>query len=99
MLVCAVATGRDDRFATLFVDQVVEAVGIIGAVGQDLLAMQATDQVASGCHIVLLARPQDEAEWQAERIDYGVNLGAEPAARAAECLGLSAPLFTRAPAA
>ncbi len=99
VLIRAVAAGRDDRLAALFVDQVVEAVGIIGAVGEHLACRQSADQVAGRCHVVLLTRPEHEAHRQAERIDYGMDLGAEPSTRAPESLGRSSPLFTRAPAA
>lgn len=99
MLIFAMAAGRDDRLAALLVDEIVQAVGVVGAIGQNLAGRDATDQIAGGRHVILLARAEDEADRQAKRIDYGVDFGAEPAARAPESLGLSAPLFTRAPAA
>ena len=80
MLPSAMPTGRDDWLAALFEDDVVQAVGIIGTVGEHLLAGEPSDQVACGSHVVLLARPEREAHRQAERIDYGVELGSEPAA-------------------
>lgn len=79
MLVFAVPAGRDDRFPALLVDEIVQTIGVIGAVGQNLLCGDATDEVAGGCHVVLLAGAEDEADWQAKRIDYGVDFGAEPA--------------------
>ncbi len=88
MLVLAMAAGRDDRLAPLFQDKFVKAVGVIGFVGDDLMGWKATDQVACWCHIVLLPWSEREADRQAERIDYHVQLAAEAPARAAESLGL-----------
>lgn len=83
----------------MLVDEVVQAVGVVGTIGQNLASRDAADQIAGGGHVILLAGPQDEADRQAKGIDYGVDLGAEPTSRASQSLGLSAPLFTRAPAA
>ena len=87
MLVCAMATGWDHRLAALLVGEVVEAVGIVGAIGQHLARRDTTDQVACGNHIVLLAGAEAETDRQAERIDYGMDLGAEPASGTPESLG------------
>lgn len=95
----AMPSGRDDRFATLCPDEFTQAVGVVSPVGEHLPGRQAPDQVTCWCHVVLLAGAEDEPHWQAERIDYGVDLGAEPASGAAKSLGLNAPLFTLAPAA
>lgn len=99
VLVLAVTAWRDDRFAALLVDQVVQAVGIVGAVCQNLARPDAPDQIAGRRHVVLLPGTENEADRQAEGVDYGVDLGAEPASGSTESLGLSAPLFIRAPAA
>jgi len=98
MLIFAMAAGRDDGFATLLVDEVVQAVGVVGAIGKNLLGRDAADQITGWRHVVLLAGTKNEADRQAKGIDYGMNFGAEPASRSPESLGLSAPLFTRAPA-
>ena len=99
VLVFAMAAGWDNGLAALFVDEIVQAVGVVGTVGQNLAGWDATDQIAGGRHVVLLTGTEDETDRQAKRIDYSVDFGAEPASRAPESLGLSAPLFTRAPAA
>lgn len=93
------AARRDDRLAALGADEVEEAVGIIGAVAQNQQRQQAAQQVAGGGHVVLLARPEGKAHRQAQRIDYGVDLGSKAAAGAAKSLGLRPPLFWRLPAA
>lgn len=74
------ATRRDDDIPALGLDLLAQAVGIIGFVGENLFGLQAIDQVVGGCHIVLLPRSEIEANRQAERIDYSVDLGAEAAA-------------------
>lgn len=99
MLELAMAAGRNDGFTALFDDEIVEAISIVGAVGEDLPDGKAPDQVAGGSHVVLLAGTEFEAHRQAERIDYGMDLGSEPASGTAKSLGLNAPLFTLAPAA
>lgn len=80
--------------AALLVDEVVQAVGVISTVSQNLACRNAPDQVAGGCHVVLLAGAQDEADRQTESIDYGVDFGAEPTSRAPESLGLNAPFLS-----
>ena len=57
------------------------------------------DQIIGWCHVVLLSGAKVEADRQAQRIDYCVDFGAEPAARPAKSLGFLAPLFSGAPAA
>lgn len=99
MLVPSMTAWRDDRFAALIKDEIVQAVGVIGAISQDLICRQSPNEIASRRHVVLLPRPQSKAHRQPERIDYGVDLGAEPASGAAESLGLRSPLFRRPPAA
>ena len=88
-----------DGFAALFEDEIVEAVGVIGAVCQNLIGPQALNQTAGRRHVVLLAGTEFEPDRQAKSIDYGVELGAEPATGATQSLGLRSPLFRRAPAA
>jgi len=99
VLVFAMAARRDDRLAALLVDEIVQAVSVVGAVRENLAGRDTANQIAGGRHVVLLTEAEDEADRQAHRIDYGMDLGAEPASGAAKSLGLSAPLFIRAPAA
>ena len=99
VLVTPVLARRDHGFAALFEDQVMKVVGVVGAVGEDLLGGKPADQIAGRRHVVLLSGSQREAHRQAQRIYDGVDFGPEPASGATESLGLSAPLFVRAPAA
>ena len=99
VLIFAMAARRDNGLAALLVNKVVQFVGVVGAICQNLISGDAADQIAGGRHVILLARTEDEAERQAESIDYGVDFGAEATSGSSKSLGLSAPLFTRAPAA
>lgn len=62
VLIFAMAAGWDYRLAALFVDEIVEAVGIVSAIRQNLVCGNTSDQVAGGCYVVLLAGPQNEAD-------------------------------------
>lgn len=95
----AVSAGWNDGLSALFEDEIAQAIGVIGSVGQHLSCRQAPDEIAGGSHVVLLSGAEHETHRQAERIDYDMDLGAEPASGAAESLGFSAPLFILAPAA
>lgn len=97
--VLPISTRWDNRFATLLAHESAQAIGVIGSVGEDVFGRQAPDQVACRCHVMLLARAQREAYRQPERIDYGVDFGAETTSGTSKSLGLNAPLFTLAPAA
>lgn len=99
VLALAVTPWRDDRITALVDDEIVEALGVIGLVGQDVVGRQAFDQITGRGHVVLLAGAGDEADRQAERVYADVELGSETAARAAKRLGVRSPLFRRAPAA
>ena len=80
-------------------DVLAEAVGVISPVGDDFFASQPVDQAQAGAMSFCCPGPRLEADRQAQRIDYGMEFGAEAAARAAESLGFRSPLLRRAPAA
>ncbi len=42
-----------------------QAVGVVGAVREDVARGQALDEVVGGDHVVLLSWPEIEAHWQA----------------------------------
>lgn len=80
MLALAMASGWDDGIAALIDDEIVEAVCVVGFVGQEVLGGQALDQVAGWGHVVLLAGSDDEADRQAQRVYADMELGSEAAA-------------------
>ena len=55
----------DDGLTALLIDQVMQAVGVVGAVREDVARGQALDEVVGGDHVVLLSWPEIEAHWQA----------------------------------
>ena len=71
-----------------------EAVGIIGAVGEDGTGAVVLDEVLGTADVVFLARPGNQAQRIAQSVAGGVQLGAQPAARAAKTLGMSPPCMT-----
>ena len=73
------ARGNDDSSA-LSLDLLAQAVGIIGFVGKHLTCLKTVDQITRWSHVVLLSGAENEAHRQAQRIDYGVDFGPEPAA-------------------
>jgi hypothetical protein len=77
----------------------VDVFGIIGAVGDDMVAGKVLDQLSRAQHLALLARSGQQAHWIAERIAYQMDLGAQAAAGATQTLGIKAPFSRRAPAA
>ncbi len=55
VLIFSMTARWNDRFATLFKDNVMQAIGAIGAVGEHMLGRQPPDDVAGRSQIVLLA--------------------------------------------
>lgn len=76
-----------------------EAVGVLGAVGQDMAGRQAFDQVFGAADVVFLTRPADQAHGIAQAVGGGMDLGAQSAAGATQTLGIRPPFLRRAPAA
>jgi len=90
----AVSTRRNDWLAAFLENNVVEAIGIVGAIGDDLAEGEPGHELAGLRHVVLLTGTEFEANRQAESIYDGMKLGAEAAARAAESLGLRSPFYS-----
>lgn len=74
------AARRNDRLAALVEDEIVEVVGIVGAIGKNLTGVKALDQIAGRGHVILLAGTEFEPDRQPKGIDYSVDLGSEAAA-------------------
>jgi hypothetical protein len=71
---------RDDRLAALVKDHVVELVGVVGAVGNDLAGGEAGNQTAGRRHVVLLAGSDLKPDRQTKCIYDSMELGAEATA-------------------
>ncbi len=57
-----------------------EAVGVIGLVGQDMAWTEAFDQIVGALDVVFLARSADQAHRIAQDVGGGVDLCAQAAA-------------------
>lgn len=78
-------SGRDDWLAALLIDEIMQAVGVVGAISEHFVGWDAPDEIASGSHVVLLPGAEEEADRQSQRIDYAwtlvpnpLSLGREP---------------------
>src|SRR5690606_21458947 len=67
---------RNDGNSSGIENGVVEVLGVIGAIGDDVAGFEAVQQVLAIDHVAPMARREHEAHRQAERIDKGMDLGA-----------------------
>jgi hypothetical protein len=74
-------------------------VGIVALVADRGARLEALDKVMCEGDVVTLPRCTNQAERIAERVASGVDLGAQPASRPAQALGIRPPFSLRAPAA
>ena len=89
--------GDDGHRAELLVDDNPDAIGVIGAVGDDVVGgVEALEQGLGEQAVMDLPGADLDAQRVAERIDAGVDLGRQAAFRAADAVSLSPPF---APAA
>ena len=95
----AISLRRDDGFGSRFSDPVAQVVGIITLVGDRGADLEAVDKFMCEGNVVTLAGAGDQTDRIAERIAGGMDLGAQPAARPAQALGIRPPFDWRAPAA
>lgn len=99
VLVSALRHGRDDRDGTGIEDGIVQSIGVVGTVGEDMGGLQAVDQGLGLADIAVLSGRADETHGVAERFDGGMELGGQAALRPTQALGISPPFSLRAPAA
>src|SRR3954471_4736991 len=88
----AVDLGRDHRGGAAIVKLRSEPVGIECFVAKQSAEDDTLDQRRYTDGVVALTGQQKEAHQSAESVDKGDNLGRQPAARAANGLGLGPPL-------
>lgn len=65
-------------------DQIEKRICVITAVGDDMTALEALEQVRCGAQIVGLASREHEPQGQPILIDQGIDLGAQSATRTAD---------------
>lgn len=99
VLIATIALGRDDRRGLGVQDAVMEAIGIIGTVGQDIVGFKSLDQVIGAADVALLPWTTDQADRIAKTVGGGMDLSAQPASGPAKALGIRPPFSLRAPAA
>ena len=88
----SVALGRDVGDRALLLDQIADAVAVIGAVGVDETAWPQSDQQMLGRLAVGgLARRQQEGERSALAVGDGMDLGVAPAPADPDRLGMRPP--------
>ena len=92
----AIGFRRDDRRDGADLKALDEGVRVISFVGEQGLRLDLRGQRLGLLDVMGLAAGQADNKRIAQRIDDGVDLGRQPAARAA--YGFSAPPFLRAPA-
>ena len=89
----AIGFGRDIGHRALCLDQIADAIGVIGLVGQnDGARIETIKQAERRGAVVSLAGGQAEPDREALGIDDGVDLGREATAGATETM-ISTPLF------
>lgn len=76
-----------------------QAIGIIGAIGQHIIGIEAFDQRLGLSDVAMLPRCGDQAHGIAQRFDGGMYLGGQAASRTTQALGIRPPFSRRAPAA
>ena len=90
------ARWNDDLFA--FVQQGLHhpSLGVVAFVGNDNLPWRVLEQHIGTLQIMTLSGRQMKARGVAQRIDCGVNLGAQPASAAPDGLFVQTPFFAPA---
>jgi hypothetical protein len=98
-LLLTVLAWWDHRFGFFLRNQAQEFIRVIGAIGDDALKMKRCNQFVRLGDIVTLSTGQQKTQWVTQGIYAGVDLGAEPAPAAPECLAFLPTAFFEAPAA
>ena len=98
-LLGAVLAGRDHRFGLFLGNPVQEFFRVIRAIRNHPLKIKLGNQVFGLGDIMALPAGQQKAQWVAQSIYAGVDLGAEPAPAASERLAFLPTPFFAAPAA
>ena len=95
-LLLPVGLGRDHRRNIAVFERLDQRVGIVALVGNEGIGIDTREQRLGLRNIGGLTRRERECDRVAERVDDGVNLGRQPAARSAD--GLVVAVFFWAPA-
>lgn len=99
VLVSALGHGRDDGDRIHVENGIVQAVGVIGSIGQHIGGIETVDQSLGLADVAALSRRADQTQGIAQSLDGGMYLGRQPAFGPAQALGMRPPFSLRAPAA
>lgn len=99
VLMSALRHGRNDRGRVVVEDGVVQAVGVIGAIGEDIAGLETVDQCFSLADVAILPRRTDQAQGITQSLDSGVDFGGQAAFGPTQALGIRPPFSSLAPAA
>lgn len=95
----AVLAGRDHRFSFFLCNQLQEFFRVIRTIRNYPLEIKIRNQIIGLGDVMTLPSGQEKPQRIAQGIYTGVDLGAEPAPTAAECLPFLPASFFDAPAA
>lgn len=98
-LIFAVSPRRDYRHRIFFRYLLQELIRIVRAIRDYALKTKVFDQVIRLSNVMSLPTSQEKAQWIAQCIYAGVDLGTKPATAASKRLGFLTATFFRAPAA
>ena len=99
VLVPSLRHGRNDGDCVLVENDIVQTVGIIGAIGQYIVGIETVDQCFGLTDVAALPRRADQAHGIAQSLDGGMYLGRQSAFGPTQALGMRPPFSLRAPAA
>jgi len=92
----ACAIGGHDRLGAHLCDDVAETIGVVALVSEQLVEVESRDQGLGLLDVMHLTCRQNETQGIAERVDDGIDLRAQAAARTPDLLRIAPPF---APAA
>lgn len=86
-------TGRGDvSLGAAGPDQFQQGIGVVAAIGNDMLAFETDQQLRSGSQVMRLSGRQHQAHGQTVLIDQSIDLGAQSSTRTADGV-IFAPFF------
>lgn len=85
----AIGPRRDDRRDASRLERLDEGVGVVTSVADECLGLEVFEQWLGLCDVGRLSRCERDGNRIAERVDNGVDLRCQAAARTADGLGLA----------
>lgn len=82
---------RDDGFGAHFGDGLADMIGVVGCIGDNNIGGRTLEKGGGLWGITFLAGGENETDWAAQSPNSEMNLGAQAATGASDCLILSPP--------